>query len=395
MMESVPRVLCLDIEGGYGGSSRSLYEFVRCLRNKVSIEVWCRRAGPIEDRYAAIGVPCSVATDMPKVSSLPRCSRNLLVYSQAYWSFWKARPFLVHLLRTVNNRFDLVHFNHEALFLLASWLRRRTNVPFTMHIRTNLWDTSFARWQTRKMSRAVNHFAFITENEQRNFQRLGGWGEGTVIYNIAEPTEACITPLEAVPKDHRFKIASLSNYSWLRGSDRLVNVAVALAAQGRRDFLFVVAGDIKLPRSLPGELGKVARRGGTLADYASVCGVLDMFLFLGHVSEPESVLAACHVMAKLTREDNPWGRDIIEALAAGRPVLSIGRWDGFVQNGRTGVLYPVFQADGVAQGLIQLADDRGRLNEMAGRAREHVTRLCSGRERAADLLAIWAKLVRA
>lgn len=389
------RVLCLDIEGGYGGSSRSLYEFVRCLRNEVSIEVWCRRAGPIEGRYAAIGVPCWVATDMPKVSSLPRCSRNLLVYSQAYWSFWKARPFLVHLLRTVNNRFDLVHFNHEALFLLASWLRRRTHVPFTMHIRTNLWDTSFARWQTRKMSRAVNHFAFITENEQRNFQRLGGWGEGTVIYNIAEPPAAAIAPHEGVPRDDRFMIASLSNYSWLRGSDRLVDVAEALGRQGRRDFLFVVAGDIKLPRSLPGELGKVGRRGGTLADYASVRGVSDMFLFLGHVSEPESVLAACHVLAKLTREENPWGRDIIEALAAGRPVLSIGRWDGFVQNGRTGVLHPVFQAEAMAQELIHLADDRTRLNGMAGRAREHITRLCNGRERAADLLAIWSKLVRA
>ena len=47
------RVLCLDIEGGYGGSSRSLYESIRHLPKGVTCEVWCRRAGPIQAQYRA------------------------------------------------------------------------------------------------------------------------------------------------------------------------------------------------------------------------------------------------------------------------------------------------------------------------------------------------------
>jgi len=77
------RVLCLDIEGGHGGSSRSLVELLRHVdRAAVAPEVWCRRDGPTRARLEALGLPVRIAPDMPKVSSLPRLSRNLAVYGR-------------------------------------------------------------------------------------------------------------------------------------------------------------------------------------------------------------------------------------------------------------------------------------------------------------------------
>ena len=71
------RVLCLDIDGGFGGSSRSLYESLRHMDHaQVAAEVWCRRDGPARARYAALGIPCRIAADMPRMNSLPRVSRN-------------------------------------------------------------------------------------------------------------------------------------------------------------------------------------------------------------------------------------------------------------------------------------------------------------------------------
>ncbi len=75
-------VLCLDIEGGYGGSSRSLFESISNMPDDISVEVWCRRAGPVQEKYAAIGITCRVMPDMPHISSLPRLSRNLYAYSR-------------------------------------------------------------------------------------------------------------------------------------------------------------------------------------------------------------------------------------------------------------------------------------------------------------------------
>ena len=384
------RVLCLDIEGGYGGSSRSLYESLRHIdRARVAPEVWCRRPGPIQDLYTAIAIPCRIQPDLPKVSSLPRLSRNLYAYGGALRRFWRAGDSRAGLAREARDRFDLVHFNHEALFLLARWLRRRTHAPFTMHIRTRLTDTVFSRWQTRAISRSLDHLVFITENERDTFTRLGGTAPGTVIFNIAAPPRAEVTPHPEVPRDGRFKVASLSNFAFIRGTDRVVDVARALAGMGRRDVLFVMAGDMRLTGSLPGALGRIARRGGTLADYAAGQGVGDMFLFLGHVEEPERVLAACDMLIKPTREANPWGRDIIEAMAAGRPAVTVGSWDKFVRDGETGILCAQFDAGTFARTIADLGDGRDRLAAMGRAARDHIARLCNGPARAADLLAVW------
>ncbi len=389
------RVLCLDIEGGYGGSSRSLYESIRHLdRSAVIPEVWCRQAGPIQARYAGIGVPCRVAPHMPKVSSLQRLSRSLIVYGRALWEFQRAGGFLNELARTVNDRFDLIHFNHEALFMLAKWLRERTAVPCTMHIRTNLADTVFSRWQTRTIARTMDHLVFITENEQKTFYRLGGSCAGTVIYNVATPPDSSVEPVPQVPRDGRLKVACLSNYAWQRGLDRLIEVAECLAAWGRRDVLFVVAGNMDAPTHLSSPLRKIMRRNSALPDAVEKCGLGDMFHFLGHVPEPERVLVACDVLVKPTRENNPWGRDILEALACGKPVMTVGSYDRFVTTGETGFLREAFSPQEWAQQLVAFAKNPGLLATMGEQARWRVARLCNGRDRAADLLAVWTKLVR-
>lgn len=387
-------MLCLDIEGGHGGSSRSLYETLRHVdAAAVEAEVWCKRDGPIRERYATLGIPSRVTPEMPKVSALPRVSRNLIVHALFLRDFVRARDFRRTLACEVEGRFDLLHCNHESLWLLARWLRPRTGKALTMHVRTNPWDTPFARRQVRTIARSVDHVVFISENERATHRRLGAPGRGTVIHNIATLPDAEPEPHPAIPDDGRFKIASLSNTSWLRGTDRLVHVAAALAARGRRDVLFVMAGDVALGRAMPGALGSLARRGGTLKDYAMAEGVGDMILFLGHVAEPDRVLAACDALAKPTRENNPWGRDIIEAMAMGKPVFSVGDDATFVETGVTGVLQPVFDADDLADRIIALAGDREACRTLGDRGRERVARLCNGPRRAADLVAVWRQAV--
>lgn len=388
-------MLCLDIEGGYGGSSRSLFESIRHLdRTTVEVEVWCRRRGPIQERYAELNVMCRVVPTMPKVSSLPRLSRNLYVYGKAKLDFWRARDFRVELKREADARFDCIHFNHEALFLLARWLRPRTDVPFTMHIRTNMIETAFARWQTRTIARVIDHLVFITENEKVTFQRFGGKAKaGSVIYNIVTPLSEHPSLHPDVPAGGLFRVASLKNYAWVRGVDRLVEIAAAMSAANRRDVLFVMAGTMALPRSSPGELGRVARRGGTLSDYVTGCGLSDMFLFLGHVAEPERVLAACDALANPTREDNPWGRDILEAMAAGKPVITVGTYDRFVTDGETGLIRPSYDSKLFADDILKLADQPDLGTRLGLAAQERVRDLCYGPLRASELLDVWRQTV--
>jgi glycosyltransferase involved in cell wall biosynthesis len=218
---------------------------------------------------------------------------------------------------------------------------------------------------------------------------IGREADGTVIHNIVEVPAKRSPPHPAVPLDGRLRVALLANYAWTRGSDRLIDVAAVLAARHRRDILFVMAGDMTLRGSLPGVLGRIARAGGTLADYAALRGVADMFLFLGHVPEPESVLAACDLLAKPTRENNPWGRDILEGLAYGLPVITVGRYREFVETGVTGYLFDEFDEAAVADCLLRLQADRALCRRLGAAAQQRVATRCDGAQRAAELAAVW------
>jgi Glycosyltransferase Family 4 len=188
-MTSPLRVLCLDIEGGFGGSSRSLYQSLSYMdRSQVAPEVWCRRDGPVRKRYEALGISCRVMPEMPHISSLPRLSRNMYVYLNFAVHWHQSRKFRDELAAAAET-FDIVHFNHEGLFLLMKALRRRvSNAPMVTHVRTLLPANEFSRWQYRSLANAADRIVYITENERDNLLRLcGNAPPGPVIYNIAQP----------------------------------------------------------------------------------------------------------------------------------------------------------------------------------------------------------------
>jgi glycosyltransferase involved in cell wall biosynthesis len=246
------------------------------------------------------------------------------------------------------------------------------------------------------IERLIDGFIFITDNEAEAFQAVGGsWRHGAVIFNVAPSFDDPPQPHPAVPVDSRFKIASLANFAHVRGIDRIVELARELAKCGRRDFLFVLAGDSKIPAFLDGELGEIGRRGGTFADYAAAKGVSDMVLCLGHVGDPERVLASCDALVKLSRRDEPWGRDVIEALSLGRPVLATGTWSCFVETGVTGHLSCPFDARACAAQLLRWADDRSIPRALGAAGIERMKQMCDGPTNAAKLLSFWSSVAQA
>ena len=72
---------------------------------------------------------------------------------------------------------------------------------------------------------------------------------------------------------------------------------------------------------------------------------------------PEEILAQCDSLIRPHRRSNPWGRNIIEAMASGKPVLATGTYSNFVEDGVNGYLFPEFNAEDVAKKIMYLADD--------------------------------------
>ena len=75
------KILCIDIEGGHGGSSRSLFyiisEIVKKKKDKFEIVVICRKDSWVRIEYEKIGVKCLIYGNLPRFTSLIKPSRNI------------------------------------------------------------------------------------------------------------------------------------------------------------------------------------------------------------------------------------------------------------------------------------------------------------------------------
>lgn len=383
------RVLCLDIEGGNGGSSRSLLTAVGQLdRDSVFPTVWCRRGGWIEEAYAELGVPCQIEADMPRWTCLERASRNVIDRARFLLKTWPRSKSFRDTLLAVSWEYDVLHLNHVSLTDLALWIRaKRPEVRIVMHIRTMPYASRFAVRQTKDAAKACDAFVFISENERDHFEALLGEPvPGEVIFN---PVHIPGGPAPLTRRSGPLNAVCLANYSYLRGIDRVLEIAEAIPKNQRSKVRFTIAGNMKLPSKFPRDrefdtLGK-----HDLAEVADSRGLAERITFLGHVTDPESVLANADVLLKPTRENNPWGRDILESLAFGRPAISVGSDSTFIETNKTGLLQSRFNAAGVADFLLALATDTETLNRLGEAARDRVKKLANPKETVTKLVAVW------
>ena len=382
------RVLLIDVEGGFGGSSRSLYHLVEHLdRARFVPTVWGRSEGPMVDRLDKIGVAHrihpGIATLVPRPSRNPR---NILT----------ALPRLAKLGAVARDIAafdpDILHLNYEGLVPLSVALERyRLRTKTVMHMRYMMPPTWFSRLYARLINRHIDQLIFISENE-RDRGRANGIDLQTVphtlLYNTADPELFAATkPLadDAQP----LRICFLGTIDDIRAPDRLIDLAAELdrrciavrfdifgRAPRNKRFLLFPRHNVEL-----------------LAAQARDRKVDHMIHFNGHVADPENHLLASDLLIRPSRWNDPWGRDVIEALSAGVPVLSHGTFDRFVVSGRTGFLFPEWNVAQYADAIEALDKDRSRLRTLSRDARVHAASLFEPERYAHEIAAIYERLV--
>jgi len=379
-------ILCLDSEGGHGGSSRSLFFILDGMELKgLSVEVWCKKDSWIVEQYSRMGVICRVYPEIPKFTAVKTLHGNLVgLFSFIAIQLPLSVKFIRQLILRCSDK-QVVHINHISLVPLAFIIRLfHKHIRIITHIRTMPPPSLFSRIQAKLCNYISDQHIFITENERQHFQFLCDKPiEGQVIYN---PIKQQRKRKELKTKDQkrRVTVLSLSNLSFERGIDRILQVAECLPKEERQYFLFILAGDIPLQKKMFSK-----NRGFKLKEKIERAGLESSFSFTGHVSSPEHLIETSDVLLKLTREDNPWGRDILEALGAGLPVASVGSYDKFVKTNRTGLLLSDFDPNAIAKWLVYLSDNPFEIEKLSHEAIETIRLYNSPKNSARLLKDIW------
>ncbi|MEP0943147.1 MAG: glycosyltransferase family 4 protein [Rhizobiaceae bacterium] len=378
-------VLYIDVEGGFGGSSLSLYHFLRGMdHNRYKPTVWYRSSGPMEARLDGLGIASEHRSDIYHLTPVEKSNwKNFLA---TFPRFLKIRAFVADLIKANP---DVLHLNHVGLAPVIAYLRlKKWRGKIVVHVRSQFPKN----WVSRLYCKILNNWAdfviFISENEL-NLSIQNGFDPSSnyyrVIYNPA-PREMLDLSVDASSLQDKVQIVFLGTLSKLKGPDRLVELARELVANSTPAVLNVYGGS---PRQV-GKMNELDR----LRDIAKKEGLESTIRFHGHCDTPAEKLAQADLLIRTSRGNDPWGRDIIEAMACGVPVLATGSFDGFIEDGKTGFLLGEWNAREAAATIAALCENPTRILEMKAQARSRAQRLFSPDHHQRLVLDVYGQLLK-
>jgi glycosyltransferase involved in cell wall biosynthesis len=94
----------------------------------------------------------------------------------------------------------------------------------------------------------------------------------------------------------------------------------------------------------------------------------DYIKFPGWVSDTNTEMKKMDIILRTDTSGCPWGRDVIEAMSNAKPVVAAGSSQVFIKHGITGLLFPPFDIDLMADNIFLLADDPEKRYKMGNAA---------------------------
>lgn len=391
------KILCIDIEGGHGGSSRSLYYAIEAMdKNNLEIVVVSRLKSWIKEAYQSVGIKNIVEPNIPRFTVLKKSRSNLLQLMLFFLYIWPKSYFFRRRLIKKISKYHLIHLNHASLFILAKWIKKHIpDIKITMHIRTMPYKNIFSKIQANSIINNCNSLVFITENELNHMQNLVNNKKitGKIIFNPVKISSNKYTNYYKVPTDKRIKIAVLSNYSFMRGIDRVVDIMNEIPKSMKKNILFIVAGDMNIKDRIPNDKFNL-KKVKSLQEYISINNLDHYFLFLGSINFPEKLLPYIDLLIKPTRENNPWGRDILEAMAFGKPVISIGKYKKFVETDITGLLIEKYEPKIISNWIIDIINNKNKLDYLKKQSFNRVNAYCNSEIIAKEMKDYWSNCIK-
>ena len=401
------RILYIEKPADVGGSAIGLYETVRSLdRDRYEPVVLFHGPNPYRERFRALGVevltlsedapPAPAASRRDVAASLARYSDGLAAaYRGAKEAYLVARrdwPQARRLARAIEGQaVDLVHHNNclsgnRDSVIAARW----AGAPQVCHVR-KLDQFSYV---DAYLSRFVNVFIYMSTAIEQLYREQGiGAGRGQVVYDpfdadaFAGGDGAAGLRAEFGWTARHWVVSNVGRLDWWKGQDVFLR-ALAERAPQQPDLVALVIG--------AADSSSVSQRyrhrlEGMVADL----GLSERVVFTGYRTDVADLMATSDVVVHSASEPEPFGRVVVEAMLAGRPVVATGAGGvlDIIEDQATGLLVPPGDAAAMAHALEQLAQDPDRARKMGRRAQQRARERFSTDRHAAQIQRIYGGIL--
>lgn len=284
---------------------------------------------------------------------------------------------------------DLVHLNNivslnRAGILAARWTGR----PCLCHIRGLNPLEPVDRW----LVRWVDFFIFISEAVRRSQEAAGVPLTGEVVYNAVDlrAFQPPVAP-EALRQEFGFPQEA-----------RVFGMVGRLEPwKGHRVFLRALA---RLRESHPEACGLLVGEAetnspgypGELRALAEDLGLGEAVVFAGYRADALRLMTGMEAVVHCSVEPEPFGRVLIEGMAAGRPVIgsAAGAVPEIVQDGVNGLLTPPGDAEALARAMARILEQPAAAQAWAEAGRRTVLARFTLEQHVASIQRIYEEILR-
>jgi glycosyltransferase involved in cell wall biosynthesis len=359
-----PRILFVDQTGELGGAELCLADLAIGLRNRSSVFLF--EGGPFEELLKQNDVDVRLANQSAPKPSVRKQSK---LYSY-FLALPALRSLILDLARAAKG-FDLLYANTaKALMVTAAaafFLRKR----FLFHLHDMIDAAHFNRLNRWLLVTAANLATGIVANSEATaaaYRRAGGRNRNLVVipngFRVQRFREAVPDIRSSLIKDGKFLVGMFGRITSWKGQKVLMQ-----AIKDLPDVKAVFVGAALFTdddRKYQQELVALAEG----------LGIADRVQFAGFQRNVLAYLKAVDLVVHCSISPEPFGRVIVEALLAGKPVIATrgGAPAEIIEDGVTGVLVNPNEPAELATAIQGLLADPVRASQMAAKGQETVSR---------------------
>lgn len=369
------RVLYVDTAPTAGGSVISLYELLRNLdRSRYEPIVLVYTPHTYVDDFLVLGLDVVVWDVYAAQGHRPTWVRETREFTPVRWlrqsargsALYHALGFGIMLMRRMWPRaralrriidqkgVDLLHTNirvgHDREGIVAA---KMAGIPCVCHIR----DFEQLNWFDKKLAEMADSFIYISKAVQKCHLEAGvPGGKGRVVYNAVD-VSAFTSELDAVQGRQSFNLADddlavgiVGRLERWKGQEVFLR-AMSLVRDTVPHAKGIVIGD-PVPYDLDySHLLLALRDALRLSEY---------IIFSGFRRDVPTVMSALDVLVLASTSPEPFGRVLIEAMAAGKPVVATdaGAVREVIEDGVHGLLVSPGDVRALAEAIVRVLTHR-------------------------------------
>lgn len=370
------RVLFFDHTAAQSGAEIAMLNLVRNLDTRKTTPVVVFGAdGPVAEQMRPVAethiLPMPSAVRGAKKDSLG--IRSLLDVRATFGGLayiWRLAAFIRQ------SNVDLVHTNSLKADVIGGIAGRLAGRPVVWHVRDRIDEDYLARPAVRAFRLLCRWVPrFVIANSWATMQSVypdaaansssssgaNGKGSNAVVH---DGTPWPFPASRTAERNGVFRIGLIGRISPWKGQ----HVFLRAAAQVSRKFpnaRFYIVGS-----ALFGE----AEYDRQVRSLTESLGITSVVTFTGFRSDVPNVIADMDLIVHASTTGEPFGQVIIEGMAAGKPVIATngGGVPEIVEDGKTGILVPMGDAEAMAEAISRIVADPGLAADLGARGWERV-----------------------